>query len=352
MKRSLWTWAMVAALAGVAQPAAAAAPRYELLDLTARSQTIQSDAQAINNSDEVVGFAVRRDGAAQPVRFVDGRAQRLFQRADTPHRGGTAEAISDAGHVVGSLVVYGPARPVFVTQGGVTAVYLPPEGDASVTGVNSQGQVAGFRSSTGHPTRAFVMQDGQWTDLPVPQSDLYSVAWAINDAGQVAGLVQTNGDGAVRQLGALWQDGVLKETFGLPGSPYSLGLAINRQGWIAGYAQVGRSLSYSHAFIHRDGVTIDLETHHSARSSAYGINAAGEVVGDRVLARQSGPFLYSGGQMWWLAKLLPAAQQAQWRLVSVHGINDAGHVVGYAVNAQGSLHAVMLRRLPDQGAAR
>jgi len=327
---------------------ASAAPRYELVDLSARSRSIQSDARAINNADEVVGFAVRSDGAAQPVRFVDGRAQRLVQHADHPFRGGTAEAISDAGHVAGNLDVYGTATPIFVTLGGVTTVYAPPEGNASVAGINSQGQVVGFRSAPGQPTRAYVMQNGQWADLPGLQADQLSVAWAINDAGQVAGLVRQDVDGRFQQFGALWQDGVLTETYGLPGSPYTLGLAINRQGWIAGYAQVGRSLAYSHAFIHRDGVTTDLETRHGARSYAYGINAAGEVVGDRVLARQSGPFLYSGGQMWWLAKLLPAAQQAQWRLVTANGINDAGHVVGFAVNAQGSLCAVMLRRLPDQ----
>lgn len=351
MTRRSWVMAVAAALVAAAT-SATAAPRYELLDLTARSQSIQSDAQAINNADEVVGYAVRSDGTTQPVRFVDGRAQRLVQQADHPHRGGNAAAISDAGHVAGNLEVYGTDRPVFVTLGGVTTVYSPPEGDASVTGVNSLGQVTGWRSAPGQPSRAFVMLNGQWTDLPVLQADQSSVAWAINDAGQVAGLVRQLINGEFKQLGALWQDGVLKETFGLPGSPYTLGLAINRHGWVTGYAQVGRSLSHSHAFIHRDGVTVDLETRHGARSNAYGINAAGDVVGYRVLGRNSGPFLYSGGQMWWLAKLLPPAQQAQWRLVTVHGINDAGHVVGFAVNAQGSLRAVMLRRLDTHASAR
>jgi probable HAF family extracellular repeat protein len=352
MKQCVWTWAVMAALAAVASTAAAAAPRYELLDLTARSQSIQSDAQAINNADEVVGYAVRSDGSSPPVRFVDGRAQRLVQQADHRHRGGNAEAISDAGHVAGQLVVYGTDRPVFVTLGGVTTVYSPPEGDASVTGINSQGQMTGWRARAGQPHRAFVMQDGQWVDLPVPQSDQASYGRAINDAGQVVGLVRQTVDGEVRQQGALWQDGVLKETFGLPGSPSTLALAVNRQGWVTGYSQVGRNYNQAHAFIHRDGVTSDLETRHGARSNAYGINAAGEVVGYRALAGNSGPFLYSGGRMWWLAKLLPPAQQAQWRLVTVHGINDAGHVVGFAVNAQGSLRAVMLRRLDANASAR
>ncbi|MBQ0960079.1 hypothetical protein KAK06_14085 [Ideonella sp. 4Y11] len=343
----------MAALAGVVNAAAAAALRYELVDLAASSEVHQSSATAINNTDKVVGYTVLRSNRnQQPVRFIDGRAQRLVQRTDQPYRGGVAEAISDAGHVAGNLDVYGTDFPVFVTLGGVTTLYRPPAGNAVARGVNSLGEVAGSRSTIGQATRAFVMRDGQWTDLPVPQPGLPSEAWAINDAGQVVGHHSRSVDGMEVQLGALWQDGELKESFGLAGSRYTRALAVNRQGWVTGYSQAGRHMSWDHAYIHRDGVTTDLETHLGARSYGYGINAAGEVVGDRVAGNHAGPFLYSDGKMRWLAQLLPAAQQAQWRLVSVHAINDAGHVVGLAVNiAQDKLKAVMLRRLPDQGAA-
>lgn len=351
MTRCICAWALTVALAGAVDLATAAAPRYELIDLAALSQSPQSSAQAINNADEVVGYATRTDGTEQPVRFVNGRAKRVVLHTDLAYRGGVAAAISDAGHVAGNLTLGHRAWPVFVTLGDVTTLYAPPERGAEVTGINSRGQVTGWRVPDALPHRAFVMQDGQWMDLPVPQADLPSYAWAINDAGQVAGQVQRMVEGVRRQEGALWQDGELKETFGLPGSLSTLALAINRRGWVVGSSQVGPRYSQTHAYLHRDGVTIDLETRHGARSYAYGINTAGEVIGDRVLAARWGPFLYSSGRMWWLAQLLPAAQQAQWRLVLVHAINDAGHVVGVAANAQGRLHAVMLRRLPAQVAA-
>ncbi|MBQ0945186.1 DUF3466 family protein [Ideonella sp. 4Y16] len=328
----------------------AKAPRYELVDLGTLRQGVQSDARAINSTDDIVGMAEQTDGAGYPVRFVNGRAQRLIQHGDPPYRSGHASAISDAGHVTGELMLGRASSRIFIHQAGSTTLHAPPEGSASAHGINSQGQVVGRRSQLMQPDRAFLMDDGQWQDLPVPQPDLPSVAWAINDAGQVAGIVRQTIDGVQGQYGALWQDGVLKETFGLPGSLSTLALAINRQGWVVGSSQVGPHYFQTHAYLHRDGVTTDLESRHGARSYAYSINAAGEVVGDRALAGRSGPFLYSGGQMWWLAKLLPAAQQAQWRLMAARGINDAGHVIAWARNAQGQFHGVLLRRLDSVGA--
>ncbi|MBQ0930564.1 hypothetical protein [Ideonella alba] len=351
MKRCLGVLAVV--LAWVAASGhAAAAPRYELVDLGVLRQGDQSEAKAINNADEIVGVAYQSGGAGYPVRFVHGRAQRLIQHSAPPYRSGQVTAISDAGHITGQLHIGRSTNPVFVTLGDITTQYEPPEGSASAHGINSQGQVVGRRSQPMQPDRAFLMHDGQWQDLPVPQPELPSIAWAINDAGQVAGIVRQTVDGVQGQYGALWQDGVLKETFGLPGSLSTLALAINRQGWVVGSSQVGPHYFQTHAYLHRDGVTIDLETRHGARSYAYGINAAGDVIGDRALAGRSGPFLYSGGRLWWLAKLLPTAQQAQWRLLWVRGINDAGHVVGLARNAEGSLRAVMLRRLDPNPAGR
>lgn len=343
--------ALVLALAG-AQAGAVQAPRYELVDLGARQSDNQSGASAINNAGEVVGYSARPDGRGIPVRFTDGRAERLVPRDALTYRSGSAAAISDAGHVTGWLFLHNGRSPVYLTHGGVTTLYDPPDGhSAQAHGVNSSGLVVGWHYPQ-QTYRAVTLQDGQWQDLPVPQPELASFAYAVNDAGQVAGHLGRQIDGVETRLGALWQDGALKETFGLPGSPYTLALAINRLGWVTGHSQVGRYLHQVHAYIHRDGVTIDLETHHGARSYGYAINASGEVVGDRVAGARSGIFLYSGGRMWWLAELLPASQQAAWRLVLAYGINDAGHVVGVAQNQQGGLRAVLLRRLPAQRSAR
>ncbi|MBN8489552.1 MAG: hypothetical protein J0M20_17715 [Burkholderiales bacterium] len=348
MGRIHWTMMLIAALAASAA-GAASAPHYRLEDLGALERGGQSGASAINNRDEVVGYAVRHDRSSKPVRFVNGHAERVVARGNPAYHSGSASAISDAGHITGTLFLGRRAgESIFVTLDGATSLFPLPNGiGAEATGVNSHGQVVGWQAPPQQPHRAFLMHDGQWQDLPVPQPGLPSYAYAINDAGQVVGNHYRIIDGVNVQFGALWQDGQLKESFGLPGSPYTHALAVNRQGWVTGYSQVGRYLHQSHAYIHRDGVTTDLETHPAARSHAYGINAAGEVVGDRVAGRSAGGFLYSGGRMWWLADLLPAHQRAQWRLVLVHGINDAGHIVGVAQHPTRGLRAVMLRRLDE-----
>ena len=352
MGRIHWTMAWVAALATTAA-GAAGAPRYVLEELRGLHRDDQSGALAVNKLDEVVGYSASLGRAEKPVRFVDGRAQRVIANDTVAYHSGSASAISDAGHVAGTLFLNRrQGAPVFVTHEGTTTLYAPPQGlGAETHGINSNAQVVGWYTTTQFVFRAFLMKDGQWQDLPVPQPAEHSFAYAINDAGQVVGNLRETVDGVTVQRGALWQDGELKERFGLPGSPYTQALAINRQGWVTGYSQVGRTLFQSHAYIHRDGVTTDLETHPAARSHASGINAAGEVVGDRVAGRGAGAFLYSGGRMWWLSELLPARQQAQWRLVLIYGINDAGHIVGVAQHATRGLRAVMLRRQPPGVAA-
>jgi len=343
MRLIRWTLALAAA---VLATLASAAPRYELLDLGVFQGGGPSDATAINNTDEIVGYATLLNRHVLPVRFDKGRVLRLIPRDGVSYHGGKAAAVSDAGHATGLAFVGHRQTAIFIAQDDRITLYHAPEGSAEVKGINSLGQVTGWRSLPTQADRPYVMQDGHWQDLPVPEGGLPGFAWAINDLGQVVGHVRQPIDGGYQQLGALWQDGQLKETFGLPGSPITLGLAVNRQGWVTGYSQVGQTYYKVHAYIHRDGVTTDLETRPGARSYGYGINAAGEVVGDRRLGGHVGPFLYSGGRLWWLSRLLPPAQQSQWRLMSAHAINDAGHIVGWARNAQGQDHAVLLHRLP------
>lgn len=351
MKSCTWTGMVMAALFGAAL-SAHAAPRYELVEVAPLSTSREHEPRAINNADEVIGGAIRPNSTFQPVRFTRGGVRRLILRTDLPYRRGSASALSDAGHVAGHLLRDPEDDAMFIAHGGTTTLYSFPFGTVVPSGINSQGQAVGYRQLPGLPPRAFVMQDGRWTDLPVLQPELSSNARAINESGQIVGEFWYSADGVNTRRGALWQDGELKQTFGLPGSLDSGATAINRQGWIAGYSRPGADSFKAHAFIHRDGITTDLDTNEQSISYATGINAAGEVVGDRTLADRSGPFIYTGGRMRWLADLLPAAQLAEWRLWRAYGINDAGHVIATAFDTSGRLRAVMLRRLPAQAATR
>jgi probable HAF family extracellular repeat protein len=87
----------------------------------------------------------------------------------------------------------------------------------------------------------------------------------------------------------------------------------------------------------------DLGTLGGTWSHAYGINNAGQVVGDSLLSDNVTVhnFLYTGGTMYDLNNLIPSS--SGWVLDSVYGINDSGQIVGAGTyNNQAFPQAVLL----------
>ena len=268
------------------------------------------------------------------------------------------------------------------------------EGDSVATGINAAGDVSGY-SSPSRGWRAGIFRAGRWVPLGDLPED--SVAQAINDAGQVAGTVDSGRissgaepraflweQGRIRWLGGLGgasgiaraispkgevtgmattrsgerhafvtRDGAMVDLGTLPGGAFSEGYGVNAAGEVAGFAGIGDFRF--HAFVHRDGRLLDLGTLPGGINSyAYGINARGQITGvsGTGIERPGRPnpshaFLHEDGKMKDLGSLIgPKGQSGGLAL------NAQGEIAGWSETSEDRSHAVRIRdgRMSDLNA--
>lgn len=140
-----------------------------------------------------------------------------------------------------------------------------------------------------------------------------TIAYGINNAGQVTGELASSDEARA----FVWAAGVLTPlaTLGGPGT----GRAISSNGLVAGYAIPGGE---PQAFLHDGSGLVPLGTLGGTRSTAHGVNAAGQVTGQSTnTAGEFRAFVYSGGSMADIGTLGGDFAYGA-------GINNAGHVVG------------------------
>jgi probable HAF family extracellular repeat protein len=114
---------------------------------------------------------------------------------------------------------------------------------------------------------------------------------------------------------------------------------VNDRGQVTGLAYTNNGSG--HAFISNGSTLIDLGTFAGAFSTTwgFGINNFGVVVGQSTFQSTYHAFVYSGGKIKDLNKLIPSG--SGWTLLSADGINDAGQIVGLGT-LKGQEHAYML----------
>jgi probable HAF family extracellular repeat protein len=133
------------------------------------------------------------------------------------------------------------AAPAFAVSFSLTDLGdLPGGSDFSLAfGINEAGQVAGY-SGAATGTRAFRWKSGTMTDLgDLPGGMDDSLALGINDAGQVVGYSGTT-NGAFDVFRAfLWDNGNITDLGELPGGiGFSQATGINDSGQVVGISQV------------------------------------------------------------------------------------------------------------------
>jgi probable HAF family extracellular repeat protein len=227
---------------------------------------------------------------------------------------------------------------IYTKDGGIKALGSLDGGVSSEAfGINNSGQAVGDSQSATDDHRPVLFDNSGVKDLNVSvaqNSNAFRTAYAINDAGQVAGRTDTD-QGAIHAFLLASANGDVKD-IGTLGGTNSEALAINKSGEVVGDAETSNGTP--HAFIYRKGSTRDLSTlaGFDTASFARSINDQGEVVGDSDSADQKRAFVYSNGQMLELDKVAANLADAGFTSLDVaYGINNRGWIAGYGTATDG-----------------
>jgi hypothetical protein len=212
------------------------------------------------------------------------------------------------------------------------------------SGVNDQGQVVGFvqPSPTSPPIAGFLYTSGKGAvALQTDAANVQSVsAFAINDAGQIAGdYGDSTGVHAI-----FWSAGGTSPTT-LPGQGPSLADAINVHGEVVGSANFStNSIPNTGAALWTSSTAVPIDL---GPGLARGINASGDVVG---LAPGAQPGLYQPFVCPANGREMPLPLLAGYTAGAAFGINQAGTIVGeVSVGTSSNPEAVLWKKTSSAG---
>jgi len=350
------------------------ATRYTVTDLGLSGK--HSQAEALNNRGQVVGWQENSS-----FLWEDGKQQIISKQ---PYQG--AHGINEEGQIVGipgeihlfqsgAFDILSGASAFIWDRGHMD--FLP--GFSEAYGINSQGEIAGESNHRATIWRKRYVIGGLandpnfiWQSLPAHKIPLtpgypYSIAFAINDAGQAVGVMLRDLTNVPEHGRAFrYQDGKAV-LLPLPAPGNSTAFSVNASGTAAGAFSVNASGTAAGAFhLPGSGWRAALWSPSGAMQTlpvlpgyahavAHSVNLIGQAVG--WASRQSSgllprPFglaldtracLWQGGSVLDLNTLI--APGSGWTLQQAEAINDKGWIVGGGT-VHGEYHAFLLRPNP------
>jgi probable HAF family extracellular repeat protein len=317
----------VIALWLAAAPLSFAQTSYSVTDLGIINSNGYSVAKAINLNAEVTGAAgINNSNTSEVFRYSNGKMTSLGTLGG---ESGVGNGINLYGQVAGySQDAKGEYR-AFISNGDTLLDIGDLGGGSAVAyALNDAGLVVGSAVTSDGSNHPFLYANGRMFDLGTLGSpagtDWWNSAQGINNSRMVTG---TSYDAQGNFFAFLWHKGKMTK-MGTLGGPWSQGYAINNKGQVTGVAYTPNGSA--HAFIANCGTCPlkDLGTFAGSTSTlwGFGINDSGLVVGQSTFQSTYHAFVYSGGKIKDLNKMIPAG--SGWVLLSANGINSAGQIVG------------------------
>jgi probable HAF family extracellular repeat protein len=332
---------------------------YSLIDLGTLGGG-ESQALDLNDSNQVVGYALDAGGAPRAFLFSDANGNGVADpgemvdlRALPGDAASYAYGVSNGGQVVGTsrstpAPADGDERAVRFNPGsGPTDLGLGAGSNAyasNATDVNGAGQIVGGALS-GLNYQPFLRSPSGTVStftLPAP-FNLSGEAHGVNSSGVVVGY----SGGFAGDSGFIRTAGGAISPVGFPDAalPYNYAWDVSDSGFVAG--EGFNSDGEYHAFRYEAGTgeVVDLGTLTSFGSSeGYGVNDRGDVVGRaEPVEGNPGPthaFLYRDGMMQDLNDLVEPG--TGWVLAEARAINSAGAIAGFGTAPGGATRGFLL----------
>lgn len=270
----------------------------------------------INNAGQIVGSADFGDNRAHAAIYADGVLTDLASFGDVYL---DVMAITEAGSVLGNVTTAAGDNHAFVYSNGsmqdIAGLYA--------LGINASGAIVGHSNNGG----AALYSQGKLTLLGYLGTGDYSIANAINDAGDIVGTSTIDLDFHSRQHPYLYRDNTFHDLGTLDEREFNGAVAINSAGQIAGYSE--GTNGGMHAFIHDHGVMTDLGSFGGLNLDVGGMNEHGVIVGTgQPWEGDNVGFVSQGGALVDLNTLIDPAPG--WTIGGATAINDAGQILAYA----------------------
>jgi uncharacterized membrane protein len=187
----------------------------------------------------------------------------------------TAWGINARGDIVGDYWVGGTQEHGFLLRGGIlTTIDLEGRAMAHLRDINARGDIAGsYMTTPSSPQQGFVLQrDGTLVEV-LPPGATASIAWGINNEGDVSGQYR---DAAGVQHGFLRSKRGGYTAIDYQGSTRTIGQKVNARREVVGYYEAG---AVWHGFVWRRGTFQQEDYPGAVHTMIHGVNNEGTTCG-------------------------------------------------------------------------